>query len=135
MKSHYFQVKCVGRRAVPARLICRKRGSIMDEIITVITTSDSAEVLERIGDALLGARLVSCMQVIGPMKSTYWWKGAIRKNEEWMGIMKSRRGLYPRVEEEIRRIHPYETPQIEAFPVTDVLPAYGRWVIEETAVE
>lgn len=107
----------------------------MDEIITVITTGDSAEVLERIGDALLEARLVSCMQVIGPMKSAYWWKGAILKTEEWMGIMKTRRRLYPRVEEEIRRLHPYETPQIEAVEGTEVLPAYGRWVMQETVAE
>jgi periplasmic divalent cation tolerance protein len=104
----------------------------MDGIIAVITTSDDPEVLERIGASLLEARLISCIQVVGPIKSTYWWKGAIRKSEEWMGVMKSRRELYPRVEEEIRHSHPYETPQIEAFHVTDVLSAYGKWVIDET---
>jgi periplasmic divalent cation tolerance protein len=104
----------------------------MDKIITVITTSDSPEVLDKIGSALLEARLISCIQLVGPIQSTYWWKGAIQRVEEWMGIMKSRRDLYPRVQEEIRRLHPYETPQIEAIELADALPAYRQWVVEET---
>lgn len=105
----------------------------MDEMINVIITSDSFEVLDKIGEALLEARLISCIQVLGPIQSTYWWKGDIRRVKEWMGIMKSRGVLYPRVEEEIRRLHPYETPQIEAVPIVAALPAYRLWVIDETS--
>lgn len=104
----------------------------MEEIINVMTTSDSTEVLDRIGAALLEARLISCIQILGPIKSTYRWKGNIETAEEWIGIMKTRRGLYGRVQDEIRRLHPYETPQIEEFEVADVLPAYRQWVMEET---
>jgi periplasmic divalent cation tolerance protein len=107
----------------------------MAEIINVVTTLDSPEALDKIGSRLLEARLVSCIQIVGPIKSTYWWKGAIETTEEWMGIMKTRRDLYGRVQEEIRSLHPYETPQIEAFAVKEVLPEYGQWVMEETAVE
>jgi periplasmic divalent cation tolerance protein len=104
----------------------------MDDIINVITTSDSPEVLDNIGSTLLDARLISCIQIVGPIKSTYWWKGNIQRTEEWMGIMKTRRELYHHVQEEIRRLHPYETPQIEAFQVAEALPAYRQWVIKET---
>lgn len=104
----------------------------MEGIINIITTVDSVEVLEGIGAKLLEARLISCIQIVGPIKSTYRWKGAIETTEEWIGIMKTRRDLYTRVQEEIRRLHPYETPQIEAVAVGQVLPEYGWWVAEET---
>jgi periplasmic divalent cation tolerance protein len=104
----------------------------MEKIINVITTSNNPEVLEKIGIVLLEARLISCIQIVGPVRSIYWWKGSIQREEEWMGVMKTRRENYSRAQEEIRRLHPYETPQIEAFEVSDVLPAYKQWVIAET---
>lgn len=107
----------------------------MDKIVNVITTTDGVDLLDKIGATLLDARLISCIQIVGPIKSAYRWKGRVEIAEEWMGIMKTRRGLYGRVREEIRRMHPYETPQIEIFEVADALPAYRQWVMEETAAE
>lgn len=104
----------------------------MDEVINIIITSNTTDLLDRIGTALLESRLISCIQVIGPIKSTYRWKGTIETAEEWLGIMKTRRGLYGRVQDEVQKLHPYETPQIEAFSPLDILPAYRRWLIEET---
>jgi periplasmic divalent cation tolerance protein len=104
----------------------------MEEMVDILVMSDSVEVLDTIGATLLEARLISCIQTIGPVKSTYWWKGKIERAEEWMGILKSRRKLYPRIQEEILRLHPYETPQIQALGVADVLPSYLEWVIQET---
>ena len=101
-------------------------------MINVITTVDSRETLERIGRLLLEKRLVACLQIIGPVRSIYWWKGRLEEAEEWIGIMKTRRELYLDVEKEIRALHPYEVPQIEAIEAVSVLPAYERWLIDET---
>jgi periplasmic divalent cation tolerance protein len=94
-------------------------------MINVITTAAARQTLEK--------RLVSCIQIIGPIASTYWWRGRIEEAEEFMGIMKTRRDLYADVEREIRRLHPYELPQIEAVEAAFVLPEYARWVVDETA--
>ncbi len=102
-------------------------------MINVVTTVDTRETLERIGRLLLEKRLVACLQVIGPVRSVYWWKGRLEEAEEWIGIMKTRRELYVDVEKEIRALHPYEVPQIEAMEAVSVLPAYEGWLMEETA--
>ena len=101
-------------------------------MINVITTVDSREILEKIGRLLLEKRLVACLQIIGPIRSAYWWKGQLEEAEEWIGIMKTRRELYSAVEKEIRALHPYEVPQIEAIEAVSVLPAYQRWLVDET---
>jgi len=101
-------------------------------MINVVVTIDSKETLEKIGRLLLEKRLVACLQIIGPARSLYWWKGRLEEAEEWIGVMKTRRGLYGDVEREIRALHPYEVPQIEAIEAISVLPAYERWLIEET---
>jgi periplasmic divalent cation tolerance protein len=105
----------------------------LSAIISVITTMDKRETLERMGRDLLERRLVACLQVVGPIKSLYWWKGRVEASEEWIGIMKTRRELYDRVEKEIRTLHPYEVPEIMALEADKVLDIYGKWVIEETS--
>ena len=104
----------------------------MEPIITITTTAGSREVLEKIGRHLLAERLVACIQVVGPIKSLYWWRANIEEADEWLGIMKSRKSLYARVEEAIRSLHPYEVPEIVAVELTGVFPAYDKWVRDET---
>lgn len=101
-------------------------------MINIITTTDSRESLERMGMELLEKKLVACVQILGPVKSTYWWKGEIETAEEWMGVMKTRDELYDEVEREIMRLHPYEVPEIEALKAERVLDAYAAWVDRET---
>ena len=102
-------------------------------MINVITSVDGREALEKIGRRLLEKKLVACLQMIGPVRSVYWWKGRLEEAEEWIGVMKTRRELYGEVEKEIRALHPYETPQIEAIEAVSVLPAYEGWLIDETS--
>jgi periplasmic divalent cation tolerance protein len=107
----------------------------MEPIITITTTTDNREALEKIGRRLLTQRLIACMQVVGPIKSLYWWKGKMEEADEWLGIMKSRKSLFARVEAEIRSLHSYEVPEIVAVEVSDALPAYGAWVRIETGAD
>jgi periplasmic divalent cation tolerance protein len=107
----------------------------MEPIITITTTTDKKEALEEMGRSLLKQRLIACIQVVGPIKSLYWWKGNVEEASEWLGIMKSRKSLYPRVEAEIRSLHSYEVPEIVAVELSDVLPAYGDWVRTETGAD
>ena len=104
----------------------------MSAIINVITTMDKREGLERMGRSLLERRLVACLQVVGPIKSLYWWKGSIEEAEEWMAVMKTRRELYGQVEKEIKALHPYDVPEIMAVEVAAMSEAYGKWVVAET---
>jgi len=104
----------------------------MEPIITITTTVDNREVLEKMGRHLLAERLVACIQVVGPIKSLYRWKGDIEEADEWLGIMKSRKSLYAQVEAAIRSLHPYEVPEIVAVELTGVFPGYDSWVRDET---
>ena len=104
----------------------------MEPIITITTTADDREMLEKIGRLLLTRRLIACIQIVGPIKSIYWWKDKMEETDEWLGIMKSKESLYTQIEAEICRLHTYEVPQIVASEVCHVLPSYGQWVLAET---
>ncbi len=51
----------------------------MTEFIQVSTTVNSKEGADKIARKLLDERLASCVQVLGPIHSNYWWKGKIER--------------------------------------------------------
>jgi len=100
----------------------------MTEYVQVITTTEKKEDAERIARALVEARLAACVQVLGPIRSTYRWKGAIETAEEWQCVAKSRAELFDRIDEAVRAVHPYEVPEILAVPIAAGSRAYLEWL-------
>jgi periplasmic divalent cation tolerance protein len=72
------------------------------------------------------------VQIVGPITSTYRWQGKIETSEEWQCWAKSRGELYAQIEQAIRRLHPYEVPEILAVPVVAGSDSYLKWLREET---
>ena len=100
--------------------------------IQVITTTARREEAERIARELVETRLAACVQIVGPITSTYRWRGKIETDEEWQCWAKTRGELFARVEEAIRRIHPYEVPEILAVPIVAGSAGYLAWLEGET---
>ena len=104
----------------------------MSELIQVQTTAATRDDANRIAQELVRLQLAACVQVMGPLASTYRWKGAVETAEEWLCIAKTRADLYPQVEREMLRLHKYETPEVLAVPIQSAATAYGEWVTRET---
>jgi periplasmic divalent cation tolerance protein len=103
----------------------------MDRFIQVTTTTDKREDAERIARSLVERRLAGCVQILGPVTSIYRWKGKIETAGEWLCLIKSREDLYGAIEAAIRSLHPYETPEIIAVPVTAGSGDYLDWLRNE----
>ncbi len=96
----------------------------MTDYIQVTTTTENREDADRIAQALVDARLAACVQIEGPITSTYRWNGRIETSPEWRCVVKTRRDLFEQIDRAIREIHPYEVPQILAVPILAGNPAY-----------
>jgi periplasmic divalent cation tolerance protein len=96
--------------------------------IQVLTTIDSPEAAGRLAQQLVEANLAACVQVLGPLTSTYRWEGKVETAQEWLCIAKTREDRYGEVEAAIRAAHPYQVPEILAVPVTAGHEAYLRWL-------
>jgi len=105
----------------------------MVEHVQIITTTGTKTDAQRIARALVEKRLAGCVQVVGPISSTYRWKGSTETAEEWLCIVKSRGELYPRLEQAIQAIHPYEVPEILAVPIVQGERQYLKWLDEVTS--
>ena len=105
----------------------------MAEHIQVVTTTQRKQDAETIARELVQQRLAACVQVLGPITSTYRWEGKIETAQEWQCWAKSRRELYEQIERAIRQIHPYEVPEILAVEIVAGSQGYLAWVDEEVA--
>src|SRR5579864_7617078 len=106
---------------------------MMTEYIEVHTTIDSQEGAQKIANAIVSAYLAACVQISGPIISTYWWQEKMEQAEEWICTAKTRRELYNELEQAIRAIHPYDVPEILAVDVTAGNADYLNWVSQETS--
>ncbi len=102
------------------------------DIIIVITTSDSRDEAVKLGRMMVEKRLAACAQISGPIESHFWWDGKLDRAEEWQCRFKTSRKLYSALEQEIRKAHSYQVPQIVAVPVLTALTDFESWVMEET---
>ena len=107
----------------------------MVAIIEVHTTIDSREAAQKIAEAIVSKRLAACVQVSGPITSTYWWQGKIEQAEEWFCTAKTRKELYNELEQAIREVHSYDVPEILAVDVVVGNAGYLDWVEQETRID
>lgn len=103
------------------------------ELVQMSTTCSELAMAETIAQSLVQARLAACVQVTGPVFSTYRWEGKVESAEEFMCLIKTRAALTSNVEAAIRSLHPYENPEIIVVPITGGSPDYLRWIETETA--
>tara|TARA_B100000902_G_scaffold307924_1_gene296902 strand:- start:355 stop:675 length:321 start_codon:yes stop_codon:yes gene_type:complete len=81
------------------------------EIGVAVTTCSSKESASRIVNDLLRKNLIACGQVEGPIESTYQWKGNLEKDTEWRISLKFDPGKEVQLQEVVKVLHPYDTPQ------------------------
>ena len=66
----------------------------MPEFIQITTTTADQAAAQEIARVLIERRLAACVQVAGPITSTYRWQGQIETSQEWAVTAKTRRDLY-----------------------------------------
>jgi len=100
--------------------------------LIVITTVPDEYLAVKITESLLQQRLAACVHALPIGWSRYRWQGNIETSAEITLFIKSTASRYPALEADIKRLHPYDVPEILALPVSTGLPAYLRWIMNET---
>lgn len=98
--------------------------------VLVSIAAPDVETATRLSRRLVEERLAACVQIVDPIRSVYRWKGAVQEEKEVLLLAKSSQGLVARIDELLRREHPYEVPELAAVPIVDGAPAYLSWLEE-----
>ena len=96
--------------------------------IMVICSAPSDDA-QKIISALLNERLIACGTALRGA-SWFHWKGVVQHQEETLLVMKSRSDKWDFIQERISRLHPYDIPEIIAFPIEFGMSEYIAWIDE-----
>jgi len=80
---------------------------------------------------LLGEELIVCGQLGAEVTSFYRWQGALEREPEVPITLKIRDDRFEACRSRLHELHPYDVPQLLAWPATFVDASYGRWAFGE----
>jgi periplasmic divalent cation tolerance protein len=103
-----------------------------DRPVLIYTTFPSLEDANRVGEALVAARLAACVNSFPGMVSIFEWKGKRETADEVAMIIKTRAGLKDQVMAETKRLHPYEVPALIVLSTEGGSEEYCAWIVSET---
>jgi periplasmic divalent cation tolerance protein len=94
----------------------------------VLTTCATAEDAKSLAAALVEQRLAACVNMLGPMTSTYRWQGAVQQEQESLLVIKTTEARFAALEQMIRERSTYELPEVLAIPVQTGSARYLDWL-------
>jgi len=98
----------------------------------VLVTAPNEAGARAIARALVGDGLAACVNVLGPIRSIYRWRGAIEDEAEYLLLIKTSARLYTRLERRVQELHSYEVPEVIALPIETGSAPYLKWLLDST---
>jgi periplasmic divalent cation tolerance protein len=96
----------------------------------VFSTAASQKEAQEIARELVERKLAACVNVAGPITSTYWWEGTVKIDEEWLLIVKTSAEQFDLVSAQIKELHSYDVPECVAVEIADGSREYLDWITE-----
>jgi periplasmic divalent cation tolerance protein len=97
-------------------------------VISVYAVFADADEAERIGRLVVEERLAACVNLLGPIRSIYRWKGAVETSQEVAAIFKTSDEQAGALITRIAALHSYDVPCVAAWPIDKILGSYADWV-------
>ena len=91
-------------------------------------TCPNEEIAGKIADKLVADQLAACVNIVPGITSVYRWQGAVEHGQEVLLIIKTSETVWPRLEQCIQALHPYELPEIIAVPIHTGQADYIKWI-------
>ncbi len=107
---------------------------VSSKFCVILTTFGSRIEADSFAVKAVSRRLAACVNVIGPMVSTYWWKGRREKSEEFLALAKTSETRVEELVTELKHMHSYDLPEVTVLNVSGSR-EYVEWVTRETRTE
>ncbi len=101
------------------------------KLYIIYVTVPQKDVGELIAQELLSLKLIACANLLSPHQSFYHWEGDLKKEEEFILILKNTKKNIKQIEKEIIKLHPYDCPAILSLKINKANTAFLNWVNQE----
>ncbi len=96
--------------------------------VIIMVTCASAKEARRIANCVLAKRLAACANIVDGVGSKFWWKGKVASAKETLVMMKTSKANFKKIENEVKKLHSYEVPEIIAVPIVAGSKEYLKWI-------
>lgn len=101
--------------------------------VVVYVTVPDMKTADQLSDALVSSHLVACVNIVPGLTSVYWWEGKVNRDSELLLVIKTRSSLLEQLTQQVKRLHPYDEPEVVALPVTGGSASYLKWLHDSTS--
>lgn len=105
-------------------------GKASDYMVVFVTASSQAEA-ELLSDCLVKNKLAACVNTLS-VNSIFSWQNKIDKAKEILLIIKSKRKMFSKIENLVKKHHSYEVPEVIGLPLIGASQRYLDWIEENT---
>lgn len=81
----------------------------------------------------MSERLAAGAEVTGPALSVFWHLGELGDGEEWRVSLRCTRAGVETLMARVTELHPWDSPEVTAFPVPVCPDSYAEWVERTTS--
>ncbi len=103
-----------------------------ESILLVMSNAPDHATAHALARSLVEAKLAACVNILPGVQSVYRWQGQVEEATEVTLMIKTTRRRYPQLQQVLLAAHPYDLPEVVAWPLTDGYPPYLQWVAAET---
>lgn len=101
----------------------------------VLTTVGLKEVAEKLARELVERRLAACVNIVGPIRSIYRWRGKVENEQEFLLLIKTTAERAAELRASLKSTHPYELPECIELTVSEGSEEYLAWLAAEAGGE
>ena len=97
----------------------------------IISTFPDKKTVTKIANQLVKRKLVACVNII-KISSIYSWKGNIENQAEYLGLFKTSKKNQSILKKELKKLHPYDVPEIAEININSINQPYMKWLMDST---
>ena len=99
--------------------------------VIIVSTFPNKTVTKKVANQLVKKKLAACVNIT-KIDSVYSWKGKIQNDSEYLAFFKTTKKNHKILKNEIKKLHPYDVPEIAEINVNSMNKPYLDWLIDST---
>ena len=100
----------------------------MTSALVVLITAPSEDAAAALARTLVDERLLACANIVPRVRSIYRWQGEVHDEAEALLACKTTTDRLEDLKARVPQLHPYDTPEFIALPLTAGAKRYLEWI-------
>jgi len=99
--------------------------------VMIISTFPDKKSISKIAIHVVKKKFAACVNIT-KISLVYSWKGKIENQSEYLALFKTTKKNQANLKNEIKKLHPYDVPEIAEIDITSINKPYLKWVVDST---